>query len=336
MDIEKFSDGQVAGQRLMVGFDGVEFNADLERLIKTVKIGGIVLFSRNLTTPDKIADLCGAVQEYAAAMGQPPLFISIDQEGGMVARLKKPFTLFDGAPSMKGASDAIRFAGITASELKSVGVNMNLAPVMDVASADGSSVMEGRAFGHDPGWVSEMGTTVIRELQARGIMAVAKHFPGIGRTNLDSHDDLPTLMADAADMDALEFPPFRAAVDGNVAGIMTSHILYPGLDPDWPASLSPRIIENILRKDMEYDGVVMTDDLDMGAIKKHYEIQTVIRQVLSADIDLALICHKGPDIETAFHEILKRQQGSEEMRARGMKSIERIMALKKKYIENGG
>ncbi len=335
MDTENFSDEQIAGQRLMVGFDGVEFNADLERLIQATRVGGIVLFSRNLATPEKIGDLCGSVQECAAAAGQPPLFISIDQEGGMVARLKKPFTLFSGNPSMKGDSDAIEFARITASELKSVGINMNLAPVMDVAPADGSSVMAGRVFGHEPEWVSKMGMTVIREMQANGIMAVAKHFPGIGRTNLDSHQELPTLEAGAAEMDAFELPPFEAAAEGSVAGIMTSHILYPGLDPVWPASLSPRIIEGVLRKRMGYDGVVMTDDLDMGAIKKHHDIRTVIRQILLADIDLALICHKGPDIESAFQDILRRQQDSEEMRVRGMKSIRRIMALKRDYLGVG-
>ncbi len=335
VDMEHFSDEQIAGQRLMVGFDGVEFNAGLERRIKSIKIGGIVLFSRNVSTPEKMADLCRSVQECAAAEGQPPLFISVDQEGGMVARLKEPFTLFSGNPSMKGESDAIRFARTTASELTSVGINMNLAPVMDVAPADGSSVMEKRVFGHEPEWVSRMGGAVIREMQANGIMAVAKHFPGIGRTSLDSHEELPTLVADAAEMEAFELPPFQAAVDGNVAGIMTSHILYPGLDPVWPATLSPRIIENLLRERMGYDGVVMTDDLDMGAIKKHHDIRTVIRQILLADIDLALVCHEGPDIESAFREILKRQQGSEEMRVRGMKSIRRIMALKGDYLGNG-
>ncbi|MCP4692434.1 MAG: beta-N-acetylhexosaminidase [Desulfobacterales bacterium] len=334
MNIDNFSDEQLAGQRLMVGFDGVEFNAELAHLIETIKVGGIILFARNLSSPERIAALCHSLQECAAAAGQPPLFISIDQEGGIVARLKAPFTLFSGNPSMKEESDAIEFARVTASELKSVGINMNLAPVMDVAPAGESSVMEGRVFGHDPEWVSRMGVTVIREMQANGIMAVAKHFPGIGRTHLDSHEELPTLEAARDEMESFEFPPFRAAVEGGVAGVMTSHILYPGLDPDWPATLSPRIIEDVLRKNMGYDGVVMTDDLDMGAIRKHHDIKTVIGQVLSATVDLALICHKGPDIETAFREILKRRRESGEERARGAESIRRIMALKRNYLEN--
>ena len=332
MDIAAFSDEQSAGQRLMVGFDGTELNPDLKFLIKTLHVGGIILFARNLINPDQIKHLCSSVQEYARSCGRPPLFISIDQEGGKVARLKEPFTQFPGNPQMKGPEDAIHFARVTAAELTEIEVNMNLAPVLDVAPQGIDGVQITRVFGHDPLWVSELGTVVIDHLQANNIMAVAKHFPGIGRIILDPHHEISDLDIDADAMQTTDLLPFKAAIENNVAGIMLSHIRYPKMDAKWPTSLSPTIADDLLRKQMGYYGVIMTDDLDMGAIKKHYDIKTVLRQILSADIDIALICHKGPDIKNAFEEILDAQNRSQSIKAKGMKSLERIMNLKRKYL----
>jgi len=332
MDITTFSDEQSAGQRLMVGFDGTELNPDLKFLVKILHVGGIVLFARNLINSDQIKRLCSSIQEYARSCGRPPLFISIDQEGGKVARLKEPFTQFPGNPKMKGPEDAIHFARVTAAELTEIGVNMNLAPVLDVAPQGINSVQVNRVFGHDPMRVSELGTVVIDHLQANNIMAVAKHFPGIGRIILDPHDEISDLNIDTDAMQATDLLPFKAAIENNVTGIMLSHIRYPKMDARWPASLSATIAHDLLRKQMGYHGVIMTDDLDMGAIKKHYDIKTVLRQILSADIDIALICHKGPDIENAFEEILDAQNRSQSIKAKGMKSLERIMNLKSKYL----
>ncbi|MGD9334930.1 MAG: beta-N-acetylhexosaminidase [Desulfobacterales bacterium] len=333
MKITAFSDEQSAGQRLMVGFDGTELNPDLKFLIKTLHVGGIILFTRNLINPDQIKRLCSSIQEYARSCGQPPLFISIDQEGGKVARLNKPFTQFPGNPKMKGPEDAIHFARVTAAELTEIGVNMNLAPVLDVAPQSINSVQASRVFGHDPSWVSELGTVVIDHLQSNNIMAVAKHFPGIGRIILDPHDEISDLDVDADAMQATDLLPFKAAININVAGIMLSHIRYPNMDATWPASLSATIAHDLLRKQMGYGGVIMTDDLDMGAIKKHYNIKSVIQQILSADIDIALICHKGPDIENAFEEILRSLSNSNRIKEKGLQSLKRIMRLKTKYLK---
>jgi beta-N-acetylhexosaminidase len=180
MDIENFSLEQCAGQRLMVGFEGIELNDELMFLIDTIKVGGIILFAQNLSNPEQIKHLCSSAQEYARSHLQPSLFIAIDQEGGKVARLKKPFTLFPGNPTMEGPEDARHFALVTAAELKKIGINMNLAPVMDVAPKGINSVMAARVFGHDPQCVAELGATVIQFLQKNKIMSVAKHFPGIG------------------------------------------------------------------------------------------------------------------------------------------------------------
>jgi len=326
------SNKQLAGQRLMVGFNGTGLNQDLKFLIGRLKAGGLILFARNLETPDQIRDLCFGVQDYAQLCGQPPLFIAIDQEGGQVARLKEPFTLFPGNPHMNSEKDAVRFAEITAAELNQVGINMNLAPVMDVAPQEINSIMAGRTFGGDPAWVSRLGVKVIEHLQQNNIIAVAKHFPGIGRTTLDSHMDLPVLGDDLSDIEQFDLIPFEAGIRHGVSGVMLSHIFYPKLDPQWPASLSIQIGKDLLRKQLGFNGIVLTDDLDMGAIAKHYDIGTSIHRILAADIDLALVCRQGPNIEIAYEEILQGLTNSSEIKAKGIESVERIMRLKKKYL----
>ncbi len=332
MNITEFTLEQLAGQRIMAGFEGTELNRDLKRLIDTVKIGGIILFSGNLSDPEQIRELCLSAQAYAESCGQPPLFIAIDQEGGEVARLKEPFTQFPGNSHIKSENDAEEFAIIVAEELSRIGINMNMAPVMDVAYKGVKSIMAGRAFGDDPAWVSKMGITVIKHLQNNGIMAVAKHFPGIGRTTLDSHIDMPFLKVDSEALFAFDLPPFEAAIRNGVAGIMLSHILYSGIDTEWPASLSPVIAKDLLRAKMEFDGLVMTDDLDMGSIAGRYDIKTIIKQILLADIDLVLICHKGPWIENAFDEILRSIGTSRAVAGAGMESVSRIMREKKNFL----
>ena len=332
MPTAAFSNEQLAGQRLMVGFDGTTLNADLKFLIERLKSGGIILFSRNLETPEQIRKLCHEVQKFARQCGQPPLFIAVDQEGGQVARLKEPFSQFPGNPHMENERDAVHFAEITATELSRVGINMNMAPVMDVAPETINSIMSERAFGGDPAWVTRLGLKVIEHLQSNNIMAVAKHFPGIGRTVLDSHMDLPMLDDDLSALEQIDLPPFKAGIQHGVSGVMLSHIFYKKLDPRWPASLSAKIAKSLLREQMGFNGIVLTDDLDMGAIAKHYDIQTAIRRILAAEIDLILICHKGPNIEIAYNEVLQGMSDSREVKEKGIESVKRIMRAKKKYL----
>jgi beta-N-acetylhexosaminidase len=234
---------------------------------------------------------------------------------------------------MNGEKDAINFAEVTAAELTRVGINMNMAPVMDIAPEGIDSIMENRAFGGDPAWVTRLGLKVIEHLQHNNIIAVAKHFPGIGRTILDSHMDLPMLDDDISAIERMDLIPFKAGIQHGVSGVMLSHIFYKKLDPLWPASLSDKIAKVLLRKQMGFDGIVLTDDLDMGAIVKHYDIQTVIRRILAAEIDLALICHKGPNMEIAYKELLQGIKDSADLKAKGMESAERIMILKKRYLK---
>jgi beta-N-acetylhexosaminidase len=230
---------------------------------------------------------------------------------------------------MRDTADARTFARTTARELSAAGINMDMAPVMDVAPENLSGIMAERVFGSHPDHVARMGTALIETLQGDGVMAVAKHFPGIGRTTLDSHLDLPTFGEDLAAMETVDLPPFRAAIDHQVAGVMLSHILYTRIDPQWPASLSPAIARDLLRKQMGYQGVTLTDDLDMGAIVRHFDIGTVIRQVVSAEVDIALICHKGPRIQEGWEEMRAQTRQNPEL-ARA--SVQRILALKETYL----
>ena len=323
---------QLAGQRLMVGFEGTTFNDELRFLIGTLNIGGVILFTRNIVSPDQLRELCTGIQRCGRQSGLAPLLITIDQEGGEVARLKKPFTQLPGASQMRDEEDVTHFARMTAADLRNAGVNMNMAPVLDVAPEEISSVMASRSFGADPLRVAAMGCLMIDQLQRRNIMAVAKHFPGIGRTVLDSHDDMPTLSVDLEELRQVDLVPFAAAIDHRTAGLMLSHIFYDRIDPEWPASLSSKIVGDILRQDMGYDGLVLTDDLDMGAIKRHYDIRTVVRQVLVAGVDVALICHKGPDIESAHEEMIRQMSASADLRLRGTASVARILKLKRQYL----
>lgn len=331
-EIETFSDEQLAGQRLMVGFGGTTLNSNLRFFIDTIKVGGVILFARNLANPDQIKTLCRSIQDYAKTNGQPPLFIAIDQEGGQVARLKPPFTQFSGNPKMKGVTDAAHFSSVTADELTDVGINMDMAPVLDVVPSGMAGVMEKRVFGNDPAWVSLLGREVIAGLQERNIMAVAKHFPGIGRTTLDSHIEKPELDVALDELEQTDLVPFAAAVENDVAGVMLSHILYRKIDTRWPASLSVPIAKHLLRDRMKFEGLIVTDDLDMGAIVNHFDIDTAIERILLADIDIALICHQGPKIEAAFNRILETISRKGEAAQKGRESVERILRLKKRYL----
>lgn len=323
---------QKIGQRFMIGVDSTRLDDELKHAIETLLVGGIILFSRNVQAPEQITSLCREAQAHAARCGQPPLFISIDQEGGQVARLKAPFTQFEGRPPVTSGSEAIRFADITARELAQIGVNMNMAPVLDVLPPEGESIMEQRAFSRDPREVADLGTRIITGLQEKGIMAVGKHFPGIGRTILDSHQDLPDLDVDSAVLEASDLVPFQKAVEVGVSGMMLSHIRYLRMDPVWPASLSPAIAGDLLRRQLGYEGLVMTDDLDMGAVAKHYDFPTIVAQCLAAEVDILLICHPGPNIEAAMDLARHHIDASEDLMQKNEASTGRILEAKARYL----
>ena len=192
--------------------------------------------------------------------------------------------------------------------------------------------MRQRVFGADPQAVALMGTTVIQHLQANGVLAVAKHFPGIGRTVLDSHEDLPDLDIDRRRLIESDIIPFQAAFSHQVAGVMLSHIRYLGLDPVWPASLSTIIARDLLRDELGYEGLVLTDDIDMGALAKHYPVSTIVTRCLDADIDIILICHPGPKIEAAATYMAQYLAASDRVARCHSLALDRIMAAKETVI----
>jgi beta-N-acetylhexosaminidase len=173
---------------------------------------------------------------------------------------------------------------------------------------------------------------VIASLQENGIPAVAKHFPGIGRTTLDSHADLPHLDTERQVLEDTDLVPFRTAIAGGVEAVMLSHVVYKAFDGKWPASLSSVIARDLLREDMGFRGIIMTDDLDMGAIEKHFNIETVVKRVSAAEIDMALICHNRQKIERAHQVLLEALRESEESREKASASVQRILNLKRKYL----
>jgi len=321
----------LAGQRLMAGFDGTKLNDEIKFLIHDLKIGGLILFAGNVKNPGQVAMLCRDSQEFARQCNCPPLFLAIDQEGGQVARLKTPlFKEFQGAPAINTLTKARALGQEMADLLKGLHLNMNLAPVMDTVPHGFKGIMNQRVFQGSPKSVANLGMAVIQGLQNNGIMAVAKHFPGIGRTTLDSHLYLPLLETPEEELMQTDLIPFKGAIEEKVSGIMLSHILYSRIDSTWPASLSVKIAKRLLRQRMGYDGIVMTDDLDMKAIE--YDMKTCVQQILKAHIDMFLICHSGPDIETAIKETRKILSRDQAMYDIGMASVGRILTTKRQYL----
>ncbi|MCG8635177.1 MAG: beta-N-acetylhexosaminidase [Desulfobacterales bacterium] len=321
---------EMAGQRLMLGFDGQTLNARLKYLIKEIKTGGIILFKPNIESPEQLKTLCADARQFALDCGLPDLFIAVDQEGGVVARLRRPFTEFPGNPHVRTRDQADEFARVTAGELLDMGINMNMAPVLDVAPEGVDSIMKERVFPGDEDLVTELGVMMIQGFQRKNIMAVAKHFPGIGRTVKDSHFSLPVLDAGLAALRQSDIKPFEAARDAGVSGIMLSHISYPRLDNTWQASLSPAIARDLLRRDLGYEGLVMTDDLDMKAIS--HDMETCIRQIMISEIDLALICHSGPNIQKARDEVVRLLETDAVLFDLGNASVRRILGAKKRFL----
>jgi beta-N-acetylhexosaminidase len=304
-------------------------------MITGMHVGGLIVFKRNMSDPHGLAELCGAAQALSMKTGHPPLMISVDQEGGPVARLGPPFTVFPGnrAVGKARSHEAAREFGLsTARELKSVGITMNLAPVVDVMEEGGNGVMADRVFGDDPKLVADLGRVVIEALQAGGVAATAKHFPGMGRAVADPHRWAARINTEKPFLVSRDLVPFRAAIQTGVEAVMLSHVVYEALDSKWPASLSPIIAKDLLRETMGFRGVTITDDLDMGAIAQRFDVETLVRQICDADIDVALICHDRTKMEATYRALLKAIGASPERRKRRLLSGQRFLDLKGRYV----
>ena len=320
------------GQLIMVGFEGTQANETIETHIRERFVGGVVLFSRNIQSPQQTAELTNQLQRLAGATShQIPLFIGIDQEGGWVIRLKEGATVLPGNMAL-GATDstalAERAGEVTAVELAAVGVNLNFAPVMDVNNNPNNPVIDRRSFGESPELVSRLGVPYIHGLQRHGVLATAKHFPGHGDTTVDSHFDLPTVNHDRERIHALELQPFRAAIDADVAAIMTAHIIYPAFDPDRPATLSPTILTDLLRKELGFEGLLITDDMEMKAIDDRYRSGEAAVMAIEAGADIVMVLWTPAKQLETFDALLSAVKSGRISQARLDQSVRRILKSK--------
>ena len=278
------------GQCLMVGIPNPTLDAETRRILVDLQPGGIILFQRNYTDPDTLRTLCTDI--HALTPERPPL-IALDAEGGRVHRLSPPFTHFPPALQI-GQTDSPQLAhevGVALGrELRSVGIDIDFAPVLDVYSNPDNTVIGDRAFGSDPQRVAEFGCALAAGLRAAGVLPCGKHFPGHGATVIDSHDDLPYDERDSATLEAVDLLPFQAAIAQEIELLMTAHVVYPALDLQQPASLSSVIMNDLLRKQLGFQGVIVSDDLEMGAIVRHSSVTAAAVQALSAGADLLLVC----------------------------------------------
>jgi len=325
------------GQLFMVGMPGPHLDDSTEKLIRDYHVGGIVLFSRNILDPLQLSALCKNLQEKSVLHQGTPLFLAIDQEGGRVARLKDPFTCFPGNEAMAKDRFPLRrareFGKVTAREMKMVGLNMNLAPVLDVRLGRPERHLTGRTFGEDPQIAAKLGTIIIKTLQENNIMACAKHFPGLGRADLDPHFQLPKIGLTAEELEAINLPPFKAAIEADVSAIMTSHALYPLLDPDHPATVSINILTELLRKRLSFNGLIITDDLEMGAIAAHGDVAQGALAALQAGSDILLICKDAKNAIDSFHLIRDHLLRSEIPLNRLIQAAERVQNTKVRFLK---
>jgi beta-N-acetylhexosaminidase len=322
------------GQLAIAGFAGHSIPAELRSLAREFDLAGLILFARNVEAPEQVAEIAHDAQSLAR---ETPLWVSVDQEGGRVARLRSPFTVWPAMQALGRSGDeqlARRFASALATELRAVGITLDFTPVLDIGTNPKNPAIGDRALAATPEEVARLGRVIIEAVQGEGIAACGKHFPGHGDTSADSHLELPIVEHPPDRLDAVEFVPFRAAIEAGVACIMTAHLLLPAIDEERPATLSPAIVDGLLKKKLGFGGLVFTDDMDMKAISARYAPGDAAVQAIAAGCDCVLLCGASPEtqgqaLEALVHAVedgtlpLKR---AEDALARGRRAKERFLA----------
>jgi beta-N-acetylhexosaminidase len=278
------------GQLLIGSLPATTITSEMRSLAREFQLGGVTLFKRNIEAPEQVAELSHDLQALSSDL---PLWVAVDQEGGRVARLHAPFTEWPPMATLGRAGDetlAYRFASALAGELKAVGISLDYAPVLDIHTNPKNPVIGDRALGDDPDTVAKLGAAIVRGLQENGIAACGKHFPGHGDTSVDSHLALPVVEHPPDRIRRVECVPFREAIRNDVAFIMTAHILVPALDEQNPATLSPTIVRGMLREELDFNGVILSDDLEMKAIADTYTVPDAAVQAIAAGCDGLLVC----------------------------------------------
>lgn len=319
-----------AGRLAIVGFSGTSVPVELRQIVDDFDLGGVIYFARNVVEPRQVAELS---REVASLARDWPLWISVDQEGGRVARLKKPFTEWPPMHVLGRSGDttlAERFAAALAAELHAVGINLDYAPVLDVHTNPKNPVIGDRALATDGQAAARLGRTIVRVLQSHGIAACGKHFPGHGDTSVDSHEDLPIVEHGLDRLQATEFVPFKAAIAEDVATIMTAHVLAPAIDERQPASLSKTIVDGLLKQSLGFGGVVISDDLGMKAISKTRPLPEATVEAILAGCDAVLLCNSTVDEQVAAIEAIVK---ATEKGAISMKRLEDAFARQRRVKE---
>ncbi|HVL65656.1 MAG TPA: beta-N-acetylhexosaminidase [Vicinamibacterales bacterium] len=326
-----------AGQVAIAGFAGPSIPGDLRRLAREFDLGGVIYFARNIESPEQVAELSREAQELAREL---PLWVSVDQEGGRVARLRSPFTEWPPMITLGRSGDerlAERFARALAAELKAVGINLDYAPVLDVHTNPRNPVIGDRALGERAEDVARLGSIVIRTLQAEGIAASGKHFPGHGDTSVDSHFELPLVEHPPDRLEAVELVPFRAAIEAEVASIMTAHVLIPALDEERPATLSPRVVTGLLKEEMRYGGLVLSDDLEMKAISGRYGLEEATVLAIAAGCDAVLMCGADQDAQArALEAVIRAVESGQIPLKRAEDALARHRRVKERFLARRG
>ncbi len=324
---------EMAGQMVLAGFRGtVNVPKQLSALLEDRHLGGVVLFGRNIRDTASARALTDAIRTHCHAL-LPPM-IAVDQEGGRVQRFKAPFTQLPPARALGLCEDAgldYKWGKVLAAELQQVGVNFNLAPVMDVDTNPDNPVIGDRALGDTAENVSRLGMSVALGMQQRGVGACAKHFPGHGAAKVDSHEELPVLELNARRLKKVELPPFKRAATGGMAGIMTGHLKVPNLDPELPATLSEAMIQGLIRDKWGYKGLVVSDDMEMGAIRANWEFGEAITMGLDAGIDVFLVCSDLDKAAQAVDRIVAWGKRGQSRKDRLRETYDRIVQFKKSY-----
>ena len=296
------------GQFLIGSMPDRTVPVEMRSLAREFDLGGVILFSRNIEAPEQVAELAAESE----ALGRTtPAWVSVDQEGGRVARLTEPFTKWPpmatlGRAGREGEALAARFAKALASELRAVGITLDYAPVLDLHTNPKNPVIGDRALSERADEVARLGCVIIKTLQESGVAACGKHFPGHGDTSTDSHLELPLVEHPPDRLRAIEFEPFRAAIAEHVAFIMTAHVLVPSLDDERPATLSPKVVQALLRDELGFEGVILSDDLEMKAVSARSPVPESAVEAIRAGCDAILVCSGDLDLQARTLEALVR------------------------------
>jgi len=312
----------------MIGVQGEALSRDERLIIEQCGFGGFILFAHNCREPKQILWLCRELWETGTEF---PPFIAIDEEGGRIHRLPPPFTHFPPAAALgrTGSAELAYKVGLaTARELSAVGINLNFAPVLDINSNPENPIIGDRSFGERADEVIRFTWPYAQGLRDCGIVPCGKHFPGHGDTDEDSHLALPIVEKSLAELKAVELPPFVHACRQGIETLMTAHVLYRALDQEFPATLSEKVVTGLLRHDLGYDGVVLSDDMEMKAISTNYGEEEAASLAVRAGIDVLLFCHELPRAMRVHEFLCTEAERDAAVRARVEESYRRITQLK--------